>query len=146
MFCILRTQILSDFVRAWTQCVHVCCRRFGRRHGRSESSLSNSEKFEVGCEFLFERMRMQVPNAGWIVAFHISGKACPRICQLVRKLKGWVEAPDQGMQLGQLATIHERWFEHSIAEDGEDRARENVIRTNIRVDSFQVNVDFVVDA
>ena len=88
---------------------------------------------------------MQVPNAGWIVASRISGQACPQICKLVRESGGRVEAPDQGMQLGQLATIHELWFEHSLAEEGEDRARASLIRANIRVDGSQANVHLVVD-
>ena len=73
-------------------------------------------RYRDGRELLLECRRMQVPNAGWIVASRISGQACPRICQLVSESGGRVEAPEQGMQLGQLATIHERWFEHSIAE------------------------------
>ena len=103
-------------------------------------------RYRDGRELLLACRRMQVPNAGWIVASRISGQACPRICQLVRESGGRVEAPDQGMQLGQLATIHERWFEHSLAEEGEDRARANLIRTNIRVDGSQANVHLVVDA
>ena len=50
------------------------------------------------------------------------------------------------MQLGQLATIHERWFEHSLAEEGEEPVRASLIRTNIRVDGSQANVHLVVDA
>ena len=103
-------------------------------------------RYRDGRELLVECRRMQVPTAGWIVASHISGVACPRICQLVIGQGGRIEAPDQGMQLGQLATIHERWFEQSIAEDVEDRVRADLIRTNIRVDSSPVSVHLAVDA
>ena len=100
-------------------------------------------RYRDGREFLFECRKMQVPHS-WIVASHISGQACPRICELVRTQGGRVESPDQGMQLGQLATIHERWFRDSIAEEGGNRARGDLVRTNIRVDN--ANVHFIVDA
>ena len=100
-------------------------------------------RYRDGREFLFECRKMQVPHS-WIVASHISGQACPRICELVRTQGGRVESPDQGMQLGQLATIHERWFRDSIAEEGGNRARGDLVRTNIRVDD--ANIHLIVDA
>ena len=50
------------------------------------------------------------------------------------------------MQLGQLATVHESWFKNSVFVEGENRARGELIRTNIRVDGSEANAHFIIDA
>ena len=134
--------VASDFPR-----IHFEVRKTLRNCADALGSDADKVDFRYrdGREFLFECRKMQVPSS-WIVACHISGQACPRICQLVRESGGRVESPDQGMQLGQLSTIHERWFRHSIAEEGENRVRGDLVRTNIRVDSSEANTHFIVDA
>ena len=63
-------------------------------------------RFRDGRELLLEARRMSVP-ASWVVGSHISGQACPEIIRIIRDSGGRVEGPDQGMQLGQLAAIHD---------------------------------------
>ena len=71
--------------------------------------------------------------ASWIVGSHISGQACPEIIRIIRQSGGRVEGPDQGMQLGQLAAIHEAWFEDSVRESEEaDDPRDQLIVTRIK--------------
>ena len=134
--------VASDFPR-----IHLEVRKTLRNCADALGSDADKVDFRYrdGREFLLECRKTQVPSS-WIVASHISGQACPRIIELVRESGGRVDSPDQGMQLGQLATIHERWFRDSIAEDGEHRARGDLIRTNIRVDSSAANVHLIVDA
>ena len=114
--------------------VHVEVRKTLRAGDDAVGSDADRVEFRYrdGRELLLECRKMQVP-CSWIVASHISGHLCPGIGKLVRKSGGRVES-------------HESWFKNSVFVEGENRARGELIRTNIRVDGSKANAHFIIDA
>ena len=73
--------------------------------------LDVSNNLTVACN------RLAVPPS-WIVLSNISGPACATIIQEARNSGAVAQAPDQHMQFGQLAAVHQAWFPDSTLDPG----------------------------
>ncbi|CAK9012047.1 Uncharacterized protein SCF082_LOCUS11359, partial [Durusdinium trenchii] len=63
--------------------------------------------------------RTAVPGT-WLTVSHISGPTLIQTIQNVRQARARVEGPEHTEQFGQLAAVHEHWFNWAVAENAED--------------------------
>ncbi|CAK9092981.1 Uncharacterized protein SCF082_LOCUS43739 [Durusdinium trenchii] len=63
--------------------------------------------------------RTSVPGT-WLTVSHISGPTLIQTIQNVRQARARVEGPEHTEQFGQLAAVHEHWFNWAVAENAED--------------------------